>query len=207
MTNYIDPFKKRTFSERFKAVFAFIKQNFVQVMKYDLLIFAAIAALVSWYETANPDSSINNLGSLINFVAFAYFTHYIASRSDACTVSFKEMLKSVGSAFGKVFEATLLPMGLAILFVFVFVVYFLAMILIVGGGEDNVNITFIVIVLLPLLAFVLYMTPILSIYYIHFYFSCKLKDSYDALEESFRLVKGHIGGVLWASWCYLKSCN
>lgn len=27
MTNYIDPFKKRTFSERFKAVFAFIKQS------------------------------------------------------------------------------------------------------------------------------------------------------------------------------------
>lgn len=191
MTNYIDPFKKRTFSERFKAVFAFIKQNFVQVMKYDLLIFAAIAALVSWYETANPDSSINNLGSLINFVAFAYFAYYVTNQGDVRTVSFKDMLKSVGSAFGKVFEATLLPMGLAVLFVLVFLIYFFVMILIVGGGFDNVSIAFIVIVLIPLLVFVLYVTPIFSIYYIHYYFSCKLKDSYDALEESFRLVKGH----------------
>ena len=190
-TNYINPFEKRTFSARFKAVFAFIKQNFVQVMKFYLLVFAAIAALVSWFETAYPDSSLNNLGSLINFVAFAYFAHYVANQGDVRTVSFKDMLKSVVSALGRVFVASLLPMGLAILFVFVFVVYFLAMILIVGGGEDNVNITFIVIVLLPFLAFVLYMTPILSIYYIHFYFSYRLKDSFEALEESFRLVKGH----------------
>ena len=191
MTNYINPFEKRTFSARFKAVFAFIKQNFVQVMKFYLLVFAAIAALVSWFETAYPDSSLNNLGSLINFVAFAYFAHYVANQGDVRTVSFKDMLKSVVSALGRVLVASLLPIGLAILFVLVFLVYFFAMILIVGGGFDNVGGAFFVIVLLPFLAFVLYMTPILSIYYIHFYFSCKLKDSYDALEESFRLVKGH----------------
>lgn len=191
MTNYINPFEKRTFSERFKAVFAFIKQNFVQVMKFFLLAFVAVAALVSWYESANPDSSLNNLGSLISFVAFAYFTHYILNRGDVCTVSFKEMWKSVGSALGKMIEASLLPMGLAALFVLVFVVYFLAMVLIVGGGFDNVNGAFIVFVLLPLLIFGVYVIPIFGIYYIHFYFSSSLKDSYDALEESFRMVKGH----------------
>lgn len=191
MTNYIDPFKKRTFSERFKAVFAFIKQNFVQVMKYDLLIFAAIAALVSWYETANPDSSINNLGSLINFVAFAYFAYYVTNQGDVRAVSFKDMLKSMGSAFGRVFVASLLPLGLAVLFVLVFLIYFFVMILIVGGGFDNVSIAFIVIVLIPLLVFLLYVTPIFSIYYIHYYFSCKSKGYWDALEDSFRMVKGH----------------
>ena len=191
MTNYINPFEKRTFSARFKAVFAFIKQNFVQVMKYDLLIFAAIAALVSWYETANPDSSINNLGSLINFVAFAYFAYYVNNQGDVRAASFKDMLKSLGSAFGRVFIASLLPLGLAVLFVLVFLIYFFVMILIVGGGFDNVSIAFIVIVLIPLLVFVLYVTPIFSIYYIHYYFSCKSKGYWDALEDSFRMVKGH----------------
>jgi len=191
MTNYINPFEKRTFSERFKAVFAFIKQNFVQVMKFYLLVFAAIAALVSWFETIVPDSSQNNLGRIVAFVAFAYFTHYIANRGDMRTVSFKEMWKSMGGALGKMVEASLLPMGLTALFVLVFVVYFLAMILIVGGGFDNVNGVFLVIVFLPLLVFVLYIIPIFSIYYIHFYFSSSLKDSYDTLEESFRMVKGH----------------
>lgn len=190
-TNYINPFEKRTFSARFKAVFAFIKQNFVQVMKFYLPIFAAIAALVSWFETAYPDSSLNNLGSLINFVAFAYFAHYVANQGDVRTVSFKDMLKSVVSALGRVFVASLLPIGLAILFVLVFLIYFFAMMLIVGGGFDNVSLAFIVFVLLPILVFVLYVTPIFSIYYIHFYFSYSFKDSYDALEESFRLVKGH----------------
>ena len=191
MTNYINPFEKRTFSARFKAVFAFIKQNFVQVMKFYLLVFAAIAALVSWFETANPDSSQNNLGSLINFVAFAYFAHYVANQGDVRTVSFKDMLKSVVSALGRVFVASLLPIGLAILFVLVFLVYFFAMILIVGGGFDNVSDAFFVIVLIPLLVFLLYVAPIFSIYYIHYYFSYKSKGYWDALEDSFRMVKGH----------------
>lgn len=196
MTNYINPFEKRTFSARFKAVFAFIKQNFVQVMKFYLLVFAAIAALISWYETINPDSSLNNWGSLISFVAFAYFSYYIANRGDVRMVSFKDMWKSIGGAFGKMVEASILPMGLAVLFVLVFLIYFFAVILILGGGFDNVSIAFIAFILLPLLVFVLYVTPIFSIYYIHFYFSSSFKDSYDALEESFRLVKGHWWGTM-----------
>ena len=171
MTNYINPFEKRTFSERFKAVFAFIKQNFVQVMKFYLLIFVAVAALISWYETINPDSSLNNLGSLISFVAFAYFSYYIANRGDVRMGSFKDMWKSIGGAFGMMVEASILPMGLAVLFVLVFLIYFFAMILILGGGFDNVSIAFIAFILLPLLVFVLYVTHIFSIYYIHFYFS------------------------------------
>ena len=69
--NYIDPFKKRAFSERFRAVLEFTKQNFAQVMKFYLPIFAAIAAFVTWLETIVPDSSQNYLGNMISFAAFA----------------------------------------------------------------------------------------------------------------------------------------
>ena len=169
MTNYINPFEKRKFSARFRAVFAFAKQNFVSVIKYDLLVFVAIAALFALLLSANPESKMNNLGALVNFVCFSYFTHYILNKGDMQPTTFKDMLESTAKAFGKVFVASILP--------FIGMVVCLLLLGILG-----VIFTFIVgknigliVTLFFFALFVIYMVPILHIYYIHYYFSNKLK--------------------------------
>ena len=186
--NYIDPFKKRAFSERFRAVLEFTKQNFAQVMKFYLPIFAAIAAFVTWLETIVPDSSQNYLGNMISFAAFAYFAHYIAHRGDVRKVSFKEMLTSAAYAFGRMVEASILVMGFALLFALVAAVYILALRLVFGKDFGGMG---LLIACTPLILFVISVIPVLSIYYVHYYFSDKEKNCYEALQESFRLVKGH----------------
>ena len=186
--NYIDPFKKRAFSERFRAVLEFTKQNFAQVMKFYLPIFAAIAAFVTWLETIVPDSSQNYLGNMISFAAFAYFAHYIAHRGDVRKVSFKEMLTSAAYAFGRMVEASILVMGFALLFALVAAVYILALRLVFGKDFGGMG---LLIACTPLILFVISVIPVLSVYYVHYYFSDKEKSCYEALQESFRLVKGH----------------
>ena len=186
--NYIDPFKKRAFSERFRAVLEFTKQNFAQVMKFYLPIFAAIAAFVTWLETIVPDSSQNYLGNMISFAAFAYFAHYIAHRGDVRKVSFKEMLTSAAHAFGRMVEASILVMGFALLFALVAAVYILALRVVFGKDFGGMA---LLIACTPLILFVISVIPVLSIYYVHYYFSDKEKNCYEALQESFRLVKGH----------------
>ena len=186
--NYIDPFKKRAFSERFRAVLEFTKQNFAQVMKFYLPIFAAIAAFVTWLETKVPDSSQNYLGNMVGFAAFAYFAHYIAHRGDVRKVSFKEMLTSAAYAFGRMVEASILVMGFALLFALVAAVYILALRLVFGKDFGGMG---LLIACTPLILFVISVIPVLSVYYVHYYFSDKEKSCYEALQESFRLVKGH----------------
>lgn len=185
MTNYINPFEKRKFSARFRAVFAFAKQNFVSVIKYDLLVFVAIAALFALLLSANPESKMNNLGALVNFVCFSYFTHYILNKGDMQPTTFKDMLESTAKAFGKVFVASILP--------FIGMVVCLLLLGILG-----VIFTFIVgknigliVTLFFFALFVIYMVPILNIYYTHYYFSNKFKDTVDTFKESYRMVKGH----------------
>lgn len=185
MTNYINPFEKRKFSARFRAVFAFAKQNFVSVIKYDLLVFVAIAALFALLLSANPESKINNLGSLINFVCFSYFTHYILNKGDMHATSFKDMLKSTGNAFGKIFVASILPfIGMMLCLASLGILGFIFVLI---SGK---NIALIVTLSLFLL-FVIYIVPILNIYYAHSYFSSKYKSSIDVFQESYRMVKGH----------------
>lgn len=188
MTNYFNPFEKRTFSERFKAVFTFFKQNFIQVMKFYLLLFAAISALVSWYEIVSPDSSLNNLGDLISFIALAYFTHYIANRGDVRMVPFKEMLWSMGRALCKMIEASIHLLGFVLLFALVVVVFLVGLLFFLG---KDAGVWTYLIACIPLFVFIIYILPIFSIYYFHFYFSSNLKDSSGALKESFLMVKGH----------------
>lgn len=184
MTNYINPFEKRTFSARFRAVFAFAKQNFLQVIKYNLILFMVIAALFAWFISANPDSKMNNLGSLVNFVCFSYFTHYMLNRGDMSATSFKKMLGSTGRAFVKVFVASipvaiiLIPVISVVLFVTIIAAK--AKVLIIAG---------LVFVLFGLV--ILYMMPIWNMYYAHYYFSNKFKSTVDAFKESFRMIKGH----------------
>ena len=186
--NYIDPFKKRAFSERFRAVLKFTKQNFVQVMRFYLPIFAAIAALVTWVETKVPDYSQSYLGNMISFAAFAYFAHYIAHRGDVRKVSSKEMLTSAAHAFGRMVEASILVMGFALLFALVAAVYILALRVVFGKDFGGMG---LLIACTPLILFVISVIPVLSIYYVHYYFSDKEKSCYEVLQESFRLVKGH----------------
>ena len=186
--NYIDPFKKRAFSERFRAVLKFTKQNFVQVMRFYLPIFAAIAALVTWVETKVPDYSQSYLGNMISFAAFAYFAHYIAHRGDVRKVSSKEMLTSAAHAFGRMVEASILVMGFALLFALVAAVYILALRVVFGKDFGGMG---LLIACTPLILFVISVIPVLSIYYVHYYFSDKEKSCYEALQESYRLVKGH----------------
>lgn len=187
-TRYINPFEKRNFSERSKAVLDFAKQNFAQVMKFYLPIFAAIAAFVTWLETIVPDSSQNYLGNMVGFAAFAYFAHYIANRGDVRKVSIKEMLKSAVHAFGKLVEASILIMGFALLFALVLVIYIVALRLVFGKDFGGMA---LLIACTPLILFVISVIPVLSVYYVHYYFSDKGKSCYEALQESFRLVKGH----------------
>lgn len=182
--HYIDPFEKRAFSERLEAVLEFAKQNFVQVMKFYLLAFAAIAALITWIETMVPDSSQNYLGNLVGFMAFAYFAYYIAHRGDVRKVSVKEMLTSAAHALGRMVEASILIMGFVLLFALVVAVYVLALRFFFEGVA-------LVIACTPLILFAISMIPVLSIYYVHYYFSSEDKSCYEALQESFRLVKGH----------------
>ena len=187
-TNYIDPFKKRDFSERFRAVLEFTKLNFAQVMKFYLPIFAAIAAFVTWLETKVPDSSQNYLGNMVGFAAFAYFAHYIANRGDVRKVSFKEMLTGAAHAFGRLVEASVLILGFALLFALVAAVYVVALRVVFGKGFGGMA---LLIACTPLMLFVISVIPVLSVYYVHYYFSDKEKSCYEALQESFRLVKGH----------------
>ena len=183
MTNYINPFEKRTFSARFRAVFAFAKQNFVQVIKYDLILLMVIAALLAGWICVYPNSKINNLGSLANFVCFSYFTHYLLNRGEMSATSFKNMLRSTGGAFVKVFVASFLVLAILIPITIVFVI--------VGGIALKFNpvIGGLIFVLFGLL--ILYMTPILNIYYTHYYFSKKNNSSVEALKDSYLMIKGH----------------
>ena len=187
--HYIDPFEKRAFSERLEAVLEFARQNFVQVMRFYLLAFAVIAALITWIETMVPDSSQNYLGNLIGFAAFAYFAHYIAHRGDVRKVSVKEMLTSAAHALGRMVEASILIMGFVLLFALVVAVYVLALRFFFEGVA-------LVIACTPLILFAISMIPVLSVYYVHYYFSSEDKSCYEALQESFRLVKGHWWGTM-----------
>ena len=186
MNNYINPFEYRTFSQRFKCIFAFMKQNFIPVMKFELPVFIVISALLSWVTTTNPNLNLNNLGSIINFAAFAYFTHYITKQGATSKIPFKNILQSIGKAFAKIFEASLIPLGFGLLLAIIVGIFmFVVMVLF----KDNPII--LVLSFLPILGGCIYIIPIINIYYIHFYFSSKLSHGLDILKESFLLVKGH----------------
>lgn len=184
MTNYINPFEKRTFSERFCAVFAFAKQNFVQVIKYNLPLFMVIAALFAWFISANPDSKMNNLGSLVNFVCFSYFTHYMLNRGDMSATSFKKMLGSTGRAFVKVFVASI-----PVVIILIPVISVVLFVTIIAAKAKVLIIVGLVFVLFCL--FILYMIPFGMLYCAHYYFSNKFKSTVDAFKESYRMIKGH----------------
>lgn len=188
-TNFIAPFEKRTFSERFRAVLMFMKQNFLPVLKYDLLVFIIISLLVSWIITATG-KSINNIGSLINFVCFSYFTHYILNQGNMSAVSFKEMLKTTGKAFLNVFFAGLLLLVIFILPLLILVAVTVLVIMpIVTEMVSNEMFAFI-ISMIPFMLVVFYLLPIILVYYNYNYFSSS-ENKGIALVESYRLVKGH----------------
>ena len=188
MNNYIDPFLIRSFSERFCCVFAFAKQNFVQVLRLNLLPLIVMAALYSYLTTSLPNFK-SSMGDCICFICFAYFSYYITNCGDMQKTSFKDMLNSIGHAFGKVLEASLIMVAFSIAFVVVLILYAVIWGLIIDDLSHNIPA--LIIFVIPIIAFFSYVYPIIHIYYIHFYFSSKFKSSFEALKESFRLVKGH----------------
>lgn len=188
-TNFISPFEKRTFSERFRAVLMFTKQNFLSVLKYDLLVFVIVSLLVSWIITATG-KSMNNIGSLINFVCFSYFTHYILNRGSMSAVSFKEMLNTTGNAFLNVFVAGLLLLVILILPLLILVALTVLVIMPAVSGIVSNEMFAVIISMIPFMLVVFYLLPIISVYYNYNYF-CSSEIRGIALVESYRLVKGH----------------
>lgn len=210
MTNYITPFEERIFGARFRAVFEFAKQNFVSAVKYNLLLFIVLGALFGWLITILPDnpsgSSILRILAQFSvfFVCLSYFTHYIENKGNMSSTSFKQMFASSAIAFGKMFIAGILPfiagliIGIPIALLIVTSAHF------GGGGTTSILLS---ILLLLFLLLVLYLLPIMNIYYVHFYFSCSFKNMIGIFKESYRMVKGHwwstfLFGIIWG---YIKS--